>query len=113
MHAASGRGGRRAKVKSLYGSRVHLERRSEKELTQVGSSTIDVAADQVCIVLFELVWRHKATPDNQIFETWGVALELIFVLHRHIGCRAAWHVAIDPQWMSTVGSPCRIEQRRL
>ena len=101
MHAASGRGGRRAKVKSLYGSRVHLERRSEKELPQVGNSTIDVAADQICVVLFELVWRHKATPDNQIFETWGEALDLIFDLRRHIGCRTMWHVTIAPKCMLT------------
>src|SRR5262245_12843623 len=104
MHAASGRGGRRAKVKSLYGSRVHLERRSEKELAQVGSSTIDVAADQICIVLFDLVWRHEATPDNQIFETWGETLDLIFDLCRPIRCRAVWHVAIAPKCMLTFES---------
>src|SRR5262245_28040535 len=104
MHAASGRGGRRAKVKSLYGSRVHPERRSEKELTQVGSSTIDVAADQICIVLFELVWRHEATPDDQIFKARGETLDLILDLHRHIGCRAVWHVAIAPKGMLTFGS---------
>src|SRR5215471_840834 len=104
MYAASGRGGRRAKVKSFHRSRVHPERRTEKELTQIGSSTIDVAADQICIVLFELVWRHEATPDNQIFETWSEALDLFFDLRRHIGCRAVWHMAIAPKCMLTFGS---------
>src|SRR5262249_32607236 len=104
MHAASGRGGRRAKVKSLYGSRVHLERRSEKELTQVGCSTIEAAADQFCILFFELFGRHKAPPKNKIFKPWGETLDLIFDLHRHIGCRAVWHVAIAPKCMLTFRS---------
>src|SRR5262249_40889912 len=104
MYAASGRGGRRAKVKSFHRSRVHSERRSEKELPQIGCSTIDVAADQICVVLLKLAWRHEATPDNEIFKTPGETLNLIFDLHRHIGCRAMWHVAIAPKCMLTFRS---------
>src|SRR5262247_2573594 len=99
MHTASGRGGRGAKVKSLYGSPVHPERRPEKELPQIGSSAIDVAADQISVALFELAWRHEATPDDQLFKTRGETLDLIFDLHRHIGCRAVWYVAIAPKCM--------------
>src|SRR5262245_18074123 len=104
MYAASGRGGRGAKVKSFHRSRVHPERRPEKELPQVGSSTIDVAADQICVVLFELAWPHEATSDNQIFEIRGETLDLIFDLRCQIGCRAVWHVAIAPKCMLTFGS---------
>src|SRR5262245_44294144 len=104
MHTASGRGGRGAKIKSLYGSRVHLERRPEKELPQIGSAAIDVAADQICVVLFEFVWRHEATPNNQVFKTRGEALDLIFDLHRHIGCRTMRHVTIAPKRVLTFRS---------
>src|SRR5262245_36112815 len=78
MHTSARRCGRRTDVESFDRRRVEPERGPQKELTQVLSPPVDVAAYQIGVASFEFGRRHDSAREHTVAESGRESLDLIF-----------------------------------
>src|SRR6202011_6423057 len=108
MHSAGWWRRRRAEVELPVRRGVQAPSGADEELAQVGDPAIDVAADAVGIVAFEVGRAHDVTSEDTRREAGGESLDLRLDPLAHVHRRSIGDMAISPTDVLAGRSPRRV-----
>ncbi len=83
------------------------------ELTHVGDSSIDIAADVVGVVIVHRLGVHRVAGDDPISEARCESLDLRFDAVGHLDSRAVWYVTVGPDRFGASRGAVAVEQALL
>ena len=113
MDPCARRRGRGADIDFSVGSVVVAPGWAEEELAEVDGAARDVAADKVCVHIFEGAWRKNPASENAIAKAGGETFDLGFEHWQHVYRGAIGHVTVGPSNVFPRGSASGIEEARL
>src|SRR2546425_4713281 len=86
----------RAEVQSFFGSGVEPTRRSCEELPQILNASIDIATDEISVVLLQRQRREHATCEHQGTKAGCESLNLRLNTLGHINSRSVRDMTVRP-----------------
>src|SRR5207244_13582714 len=89
------------------------QNRTGEELAQIGSTSVNVAANQIRVLLFNLLAIHRMAEENAFAKAGSEAFDLLFDALGHIERGTVGNVAVSPSRMLAFWSAGWIEKTRL
>src|ERR1035438_5176006 len=110
MDSAAGRGGGTAEVQSGEGRTIEAPGGAEEELADIERAAIEIAADEVGIVVFHGGGAENVAAQDALPEAGGEALHLGLNGIGHVRRGRVGQVAVGPGGMLSLGSAGGVEK---